>query len=191
MGTLTELGAERRQIAAVEQSLAEHRESHVQYLQTAQSRVNIFSQITKLVDDARNTKLPVDSQNPTNEAEPDPTPMELDEVSAPRLSAQALPFQPTTSMRPPSTLPARPARPSGPAADGLAKLPTAPSRTVSSNLPPAPPPSRSTSSSLPNRPSALKSSTTPGRGKHSLEEGEVSGEEDGEVAETGARRRRL
>ena len=177
--------AELRQIANLEQSITEHRASHAAYLQTAQSRIDTFSAISKLVEDVRAAKLPVDNTQADDEPQPQTiTPMEIDEpVVIPKLSAQALPFQPKPAPQAkPAHLPARPT-PTAPASANLPKLPS--SGTL------APPPSRVSSSTLPSRPSALRSSTVPGvaRGRTSLEEGEVSGEEDGEVAESGGSRR--
>lgn len=190
------------QIAELHSSLEDHRASHAIYIQTAQSRIDSFAQISRLVEEVRNSKLPIESQASLIEQISEETvtdKMEVEEAVSPlaatRLSAQALPFQPTPNV-PASTsastantpsaaassnAPLKPPAaghqlPTRPGSAGPASTLIAPARTISSA-----PGTRSASHSLPSRPSNLRSSTTPAA---NLEEGEVGGEEeDGEVAE--------
>lgn len=180
--------------------MEDHRASHSLYVQTAQARIDAFSQISALVEQVRAHKLPLDPLASIEEAAVGSTDsaMEVDDPTAPsssvtKLSAQALPFQPTpgpASSAPasrsdtPPTAPA-PTRPF----NGNLTLPARPARTAASASTSSVPqkPSGSTNragvSTLPNRPSALRSVTQPAGRVGSLEEGEVGGEEDGEVSE--------
>ncbi|ORX39346.1 hypothetical protein BD324DRAFT_326629 [Kockovaella imperatae] len=180
------------QISSLQQSLADHKASHELYTQTVQARVDLFSQITALVDEVRNTKLPIDPQASLEEVPPEEEGMDVDDSStaaaaaaasssSARLNASALPFQPTKSSTSatsaPSTRNTSPV-PTGssmkppPASHGL---PTRPSRSAGTT-------SLSASNhKIPSRPSTLRSVTTPVAG--SLEEGELGAEEEGEVNE--------
>ena len=117
----------------------------------------------------------------------EPLPTSSSEVS--RLSAAALPFAPAQPSKTRASTP--PALTIKPPTSGHA-LPTRPTRsstnalgTISNgSLPRVPAVGlRTPSSSLPNRPSTLRSVTGPAAVLVSLEEGELGGEEEGEVAE--------
>lgn len=189
-----------RRIAVLQQSLEEHKAALKVYQETAQGRVDIFNQITELVKNCRDLQLPVDP-NATVPIEEEAEKMEVDEKAAgtsaagnsgaatstttgTRLSSMSLPFQPSAgnSSSASSSKPKPKSR--GPTPPASAALPARPPKGPStSRLPSAPP--RGPGSSLPARPSSLRSSTTgPGGSKGgSLEEGELGGDEDGEVRE--------
>jgi hypothetical protein len=188
-----------RQIASLQQEVAEQAASHATFVQMAADRVEIFARIGPIVQEVRDIRLPVETNAVTDDK------MEVDEPagsvppSGPsKLSAAATPFQPSSSSRSgtPPSIPTAPARPA-PISSGSVKtsahnLPARPSR---SNPPSTTsvPSSRSGSSravsNLPLRPSNLRSSTMSATGKTGgLEEGELGGdEEDGEVAEERSR----
>ncbi|KAK8843919.1 hypothetical protein IAR55_006711 [Kwoniella newhampshirensis] len=185
------------QILALESSLEDHRTSHSLYLQTTQSRLDTFSQITRLIEDCRGMKLPVDPSNSVPAGTSGGEEMDVDPpvAAAPtKLSAAAQPFQPVTTTT--TTTPTSAPRSSTPTishplpnpvtSSSTLKAPTGhglPSRPGSAIRPPPSGPSRTSSHTLPNRPSSLRSSTTPAATHGgSLEDGEV-GPEEGEVAE--------
>ena len=183
-----EMGLQRR-IADAQQSIADHRAAHELYLTTTQARIDTFSHITRLLEECRALNLPIEPQAtiPAQEEK-----MEVDEPAfAPRptspsggtrLNAAALPFAPVSSQEPNVRASTPPLTPMRPPASGHA-LPSRPhasssttaNRSLSSTT-------RVVSSSLPSRPSALRSVTGPAA-TGSLEEGELGGEEEGEVAE--------
>ncbi|WVQ93169.1 hypothetical protein IAU59_000233 [Kwoniella sp. CBS 9459] len=100
------------QISNLQTSLEEHRSSHAIYLQTTQSRIDTFSQITRLIDECRSLKLPVDPNaivstltTTTTTGGEDEGKMDVDPTvpipvpglasgSSSKLSASAVPFQP-------------------------------------------------------------------------------------------------
>lgn len=120
-----------REIAAMEASLESHKESYQQYVQIAESRIEIFNKISSLAEECKSLKLPVDTasgpSNPASETFEEKAAavnkgngkgkgreeegersgaMDVDlpsSSSGSRLNVQALPFQPTpaTSSVPP------------------------------------------------------------------------------------------
>lgn len=192
-----------RQIASLRGEIANHAASHTLYTKAVQDRIEAFSRITPIIDEVKGISLPIE---PTASLEDDK--MEVDgaspqeaAASAPlRLSAQALPFQPAPPSSPASkateaqsqrAAPAQSSSQANKAPPTSAGLPARPSRAASSG-PGSTALARSSSSSrpstLPARPSGLRSSTLPA-GKGSLEEGELGGEEEGEVSEPRTRGR--
>lgn len=190
-----------RRIATLQQTLEEHKAALKLYQETAEGRVQIFNQITDLLKNCRELKLPIDP-NATIPVEDESEKIDVDEKAptnaagssatvstsasssnaGPKLSSMALPFQPQprahTSTNPPRGAKSRSSTP--PASASLpARPPAGPSSSTS--RPTAP---RGTAN-LPSRPSQLRSSTM---GGGSLEEGEVGGNEDGEVKERGTKR---
>ncbi|KAK4687690.1 hypothetical protein P7C73_g2432, partial [Tremellales sp. Uapishka_1] len=160
------------EIAALQTSVAAHRASHSIYLETISSRIATFSQITKLVEDVRSMKLPLEvaaslphtstsCEEPTLVTQEDK--MQIDQPpsgNSTKLNSMALPFAPDSRPKPSSTQ------------------------------------STSIAHPLPTRPTASRTATattaavaTKSAGGH-FEEGELENEEeDGEVAEVkGAKR---
>ncbi|WWD21251.1 hypothetical protein CI109_105735 [Kwoniella shandongensis] len=181
------------QIQSLESSLEEHRASHGLYLQTTQSRLDTFTQITKLIEECRGLKLPVDSTNPIPSGSAGGEEMEVDSPAiTTKLSAAAPPFQPTAVASVPASGPSVTSRSSTPVASSSSTLkvpasghglPSRPARGSAAAAAPPSGPSRTGSHTLPNRPSNLRASTTPAQVSHgSLEDGEV-GPEEGEVAD--------
>jgi hypothetical protein len=193
---------------ALQQTLAEHKAALKVYQETAEGRVSIFNQITDLVKNCRDLKLPIDP-NATLPIEDESEKTETEDggqgstatlnstamststssVPNPKLSSMALPFQPSGSSRgPASSAPSlsrgaksRSATP--PASAALpARPPLGPSGS-SSRVPSAPSSAPNRSANLPSKPSQLRRSVGPG-----LEEGELGGDEDGEVKERGVKR---
>ncbi|ORY28802.1 hypothetical protein BCR39DRAFT_533944 [Naematelia encephala] len=186
------------QIETLQQEVAEHRTSYEAYRSAVQSRIDTFAQITRLVDECRNFKLPVDPNAATYPSSDNK--MEIDEPLVP--SASGPTTSPTTTTTNASntklnaaapTFQPKPSLPANPTSTSRASTPSSPSGI--STLPPPPvarpPTSRAPSGSsrgarsLPSKPSGLRSSTLPtatgggGAGGGGMEEGEVG--EDGEV----------
>ncbi|WVR09019.1 hypothetical protein IAU60_006079 [Kwoniella sp. DSM 27419] len=190
------------QISTLETSLDDHRTSHALYLQTTQARLDTFGQITKLIDDCRALKLPLDPASSLEEEKMDVDPTVVaaaaDSVKATKLSAAAPVFQPTSSAVPavtPNAASSSSGRASAPPSQASSlKVPMSghglPSRPSNSRSPSGGSKPTRQNSALPNRPSNLRSSTTPGGLQGgSLEDGEV-GPEEGEVADESRKRSR-
>ena len=191
-----------RRISTLQQTLEEHKAALKLYQETAEGRVQIFNQITDLLKDCRELKLPIDP-NATIPVEDESEKIDIDDkavvggssatvastamsnstsAAGPKLSSMALPFQPqprtNTSTNPPRGAKSRSSTP--PASASLpARPPAGPSSSTSRAAP------TRGKANLPSRPSQLRSSTM---GGGSLEEGEVGGDEDGEVKERGTKR---
>ncbi|TYJ59054.1 hypothetical protein B9479_000043 [Cryptococcus floricola] len=179
-----ELDAE---ISTVQTSLDEQRASHGIYAQAAQARADTFTQISKLVEECRGIKLPVDPTLAAVAVEKEDPPTIITSTpinvtssapsssgppasgAAPKLSANAPIFHPPAKFSVPShELPNRPS--------------ASPISSASNGRNSARPPSYS----LPHRPSGMRTSSTPagaGNGKRGggLEDGEVG--EEGELSE--------
>ncbi|WVN87898.1 uncharacterized protein L203_103095 [Cryptococcus depauperatus CBS 7841] len=175
-------------IAALQNSLEEQRASHDVYVQTSQTRSELFSQVIKLIEDCRGIKLPVDPLLATaiiEKAEPAAESSTGPVSSYAKLNAAAPSFQPTSKaspssnplLKPPSAGHSLPSRPSA------SPLPFSNNRGQNA--------SRLGSYGLPSRPtSSMRGvSATGHRGKTatSLEDGEV-GPEEGELDERGVKR---
>jgi len=176
----------------LQHSLADHRASHELYLDTTQARIDTFAQISRLVEECRGLKLPLEPQGtlPVEEEKmevDEPSPASASPGSSPisKLSAVALPFAPTAAPEkarastPPATITTMKPPPTG---HGLPSKPSRPSTPTTPAAPRGASATRVVSSSLPSRPSALRSVTGPAA-TGSLEEGELGGEEEGEVSE--------
>jgi len=184
----------------LQQTLEEHKAALKLYQETAEGRVQIFNQITDLLKDCRELKLPIDP-NATIPIEEESEKMEIDEKASttaagssatmtsstssntntgPKLSSMALPFQPQPRTNSSTNIP-RGAKSRSNTPPASASLPARPPAGPSSSR--AGQPARG-NANLPSRPSQLRSSTM---GGGSLEEGEVGGE-DGEVQERGTKR---
>lgn len=224
-----------RQITELEESLAHHQSTNEAYIAVSQSRSDKFKEILKMVEEARNMKLP--DVNVTS-AEIEPEAMDVDPKedtsttktdaerdtsgNGGRLNVTALPFQPQSSSSSRTTpangslsSPVSRAGTPGPSVPSpntqgsstSAAVQGAGSGSISATTPsgrhalPSRPSRQATSTSstsrtnvatasLPSRPSNLRSVTTPKSGLGgSLEEGEVGGEEEGEVNERSASKR--
>ncbi|CAD6589474.1 MAG: hypothetical protein TREMPRED_005373, partial [Tremellales sp. Tagirdzhanova-0007] len=133
---ITARGANRAElderIAESQESLTNHRASHDLYLATIQSRIDTFSQITRLVEECRAMKLPIEPQATLPMEEKmlvdEPLPTSSSEVS--RLSAAALPFAPAQPSKTRASTP--PALTIKPPTSGHA-LPTRPTRSRPQN----------------------------------------------------------
>jgi hypothetical protein len=207
-----------RRIATLQQSLEEHKAALKLYQETAEGRVQIFNQISDLLKNCRELKLPIDP-NATVPIEEEAEKIDVDEKAstttvgasstsmtstamskstsntASKLSSMSLPFQPQPQSKAhphtakPTTNPTNISRgaksrsSTPPASASLpARPPSGPSTSSSSRAPA--PPTRG-NANLPSRPSQLRSSTM---GGNSLEEGELGGDEEGQVAERGVKR---
>ncbi|WVQ81497.1 hypothetical protein IAT38_003621 [Cryptococcus sp. DSM 104549] len=184
------------EIKELEASYEEHQASHAVFLQTAQSRIDMFAQVTKLISECRDIKLPADaSLNSVQATFVEEKKMDVDvpavtvsaapvSASSSKLSPSAAPFQPPSSLPAPpsssSTLQAPPpghSLPSRPAASPLASGNT----RASSNQG-----SRPTSHSLPNRPPSGRQPAGKSGSRNGLEDGEVG--EDGEMSDRSSKR---
>ncbi|WRT69117.1 uncharacterized protein IL334_006101 [Kwoniella shivajii] len=98
------------QISSLSTSLEDHQASHALYLQTTQARLDTFSQITRLIEECRSLKLPIDPSSSMEEVSVEK--MEVDKPieainpnpngSGSKLNLSALEFQPTPTI---STIP--------------------------------------------------------------------------------------
>ncbi|OCF39405.1 hypothetical protein I317_06779 [Kwoniella heveanensis CBS 569] len=163
------------QITNLQTSLEEHRSSHAVYLQTTQSRIDTFTQITRLIEECRSLKLPVDpnaaaTPNTNTNTVEDEGKMDLDPSAAPaisvtasasssRLSASAVPFQPghSGSATGPAPAPAATTSSPGTSAGGGGRSSAPPSQASSSKLKVP-----TSGHLLPSRPAANRSSGSTG-----------------------------
>ncbi|WVF65490.1 hypothetical protein IAT40_000218 [Kwoniella sp. CBS 6097] len=177
------------QISSLQSSLEEHRSSHAVYLQTTQSRIDTFSQITKLIEECRSLKLPIDpnAAGTTSLAAEDEGKMDVDPSvtaitlsastsgsgagagASSKLSASAVPFQPghstpaagTATVHAPTPSASSSSAPAGAGAGGRSSAP--PSQQSSSSKLKVP----TSGHLLPSRPAANRSSGSAGAGSGS------------------------
>ncbi|WWC73040.1 uncharacterized protein I206_107005 [Kwoniella pini CBS 10737] len=144
------------QISNVQESLEDHKSSHTLYLQTTQARLDKFNQITKLIEECRSLKLPIEPSSSIEELPIEEIKMDVDPSSSSpasgagsKLNLSALEFQPSGPPTITTTAPIASASNSA-SASTTTSAKSAPSRTSNNTNTLKPP---STGHLLPSRPS--------------------------------------